>query len=41
MMTIMVKYAPHGRDAIAEGLRQSWLVDGVVQRLLTTGDDDA
>jgi len=38
---LMVKYAPHGRDVIAEGLRQSWLVDGVVQRLLTTGDDDA
>ncbi len=31
---IMVKFAPHGRDAIAEGLRQSWLVDSTVQRLL-------
>ena len=37
---IKVSYAAGGRQAIAEGLRQAWLVDGVVQRLLTTGREE-
>jgi hypothetical protein len=36
---IMVKYAPKGRERIAEGLRQEWLANSIVRGLLTTGEE--
>jgi hypothetical protein len=36
---LQVRFAPKGRERIAEGLRQSWAIDSVVQGLLTTGEE--
>lgn len=37
---LMVKFAPNGQRQIAEGLRQQWLIDSVVQGLLGTGEGE-
>ena len=37
---LQVRFAPKGRERIADGLRESWAIDSVVQRLLTAGEDE-